>query len=152
MSAGADKLPSRMSLLPLQGLMVVLAIPPTLFLIMLLVFGFGPAADVPVLGDYMTWTAMAVASAAIIVDIVVSAVLRTMVRRSSHAGGLSWLVGRTIVGALLFIFAAFFASVALMLEQALTGLIIAIFMILGLLAHVPTQAIAGRWSSPQQLQ
>ena len=152
MSAGTGKSVSRMSLMPLQCFVVVLAIPPTLFLVMLLVFGFGPAADATVLGDYMTWTAIVVAAVAIIADIILSAVLRTMARRSSRAGGLSLLICRTIGGALLFIFAAFFATAALMLEQAMIGLVIAILMIIAIVAHVPTQANAARWCAPQQLQ
>ena len=152
MSAGSVKSVSRMSLMPLQCFVVVLAIPPTLFMVMLLVFGFGPAADATVLGDYMTWTAIVVAAVAVIVDIILSAVLRTMARRSSRAGALSLLICRTIAGALLFIFAAFFASAALMLEQAMIGLAVVILMIIAILAHVPTQTNAARWYPPQQHQ
>jgi hypothetical protein len=127
----------------------VLTLGPAVLLGVPFALGFGPKNDVPFLGDSVTFTAIGVGFMAIAVNQTLSILLRRWAARLDGDRVMVPFGIRTIGGAVAFTFAAFFALVAMMLEQSWGAFVLAIVLILAIASRFPTMSVARHWMRPE---
>src|SRR5688572_8585299 len=110
MERSSLRTPPSLSLLPLRLVVAALTLGPAMLLGVLLFFDFGPKPGTPLLGDFMTFLGLGIGFGAIVINVALSILARKLARSSESDRGFAGFALSTIGGAVVFTFAAFFAT------------------------------------------